>query len=113
LINFNHKDKLQICSIKANELIKWSESELKELTGYYFKVWCNPQMGRNILNFNIDETEMTEDQWEVFCKEFDSYNGYSDYNLVKLLKRVFGESEYTFKVHELEELYIIRHDKKE
>lgn len=113
LINFNSTDKLQICSVKVNELITWSELKLKELMDYNFKVWCNPHIGRNILNYNIDETEMTEDQWEAFCKEFNSYNGYSDFNLIKILKKVYGESEYTFKVHGLEEFYIIRHDKSE
>lgn len=113
MINFNTTDKLQICSVKVDKLISWTEQKLKELMNYNFKVWCNPSISRNTLSFNIDETEMTEDQWEVFCKEFNSYNGHSDYNLIKILKKLYGDCEYTFKVHGLEEFYIIRHDKSE
>lgn len=113
MISFEKGKALQVINVKVNDVILWSEIQLKALLGYEFKVWCSPHIGRNYLNYDIDETEMTDEQWRIFSNFFNISNGYNDNNLVKLLCKVFGEGEYIFKVHELDQFYIIKHVKKD
>lgn len=103
------EEALQVINVTADEIIEWSEIKLKELLGFDFKVWCNPHVGKNYLSYNIDETEMNEEQWLLFSKEFDTSDGYSDGNLKKLLTKIFGEAEYIIKLINYKEFYIIRH----
>ena len=108
MIRFNDEP-LQVINVNADEIIEWSEIKLKELLDFDFKVWCNPHVGKNYLYYNIDETEMSDEQWQTFSREFDTSDGYSDMNLKKLLVKIFGESEYIIKVTNYNEFYIIKH----
>ncbi|MFA1510013.1 hypothetical protein ACDN41_12355 [Priestia aryabhattai] len=112
MISFDSEDQLQTIKTSSNEIIKWSEQQLKNIFGFDLVVWCNPSITHNRLSFNIDETEMSLEQWQLFSKRFNTNVGYSDKNLNELLVLTFGEADYRFLVYGLNEFYIIRDTKK-
>jgi hypothetical protein len=111
MIHFEEGKDLQVINVNVDELVQWTEDTLYDMMGYEFTVFCRPTIWKNYLNYNIDETTMTERQWEDFTENLDTTHGYSDHNLINLLRKVFGEADYSYLVYELDEFYLIRHVK--
>lgn len=108
MINFNLENEIEATNVSVTDVIIWSEKKLKELLGFEFKVWCSPKISTQRLYYNIDETEMTDEQWRLFSNKFNTQDGYTDSNFTKLLNFVFGEATYLIHIKELDSFYIIR-----
>lgn len=107
-LSFNKEDEqLQIIKTNIDYAKEWSIKHLKEILGYTPVVHVYRNI--NYIDFDIDETEMSKEEFDVYCKYFrHGRNQEHQMDFEKLLTYVFGKALYVVKMIDFETLYIIR-----
>ncbi|MFJ8528500.1 hypothetical protein [Bacillus sp. NPDC094106] len=107
-VSFNQgEEHLQIIKTNIDFVKEWSTKHLEKMLSFTPVV----HVKRNIryLDFEIDETEMDYEKFQVYCKYFrHERNQEHQMDFEKLLTYVFGKALYVIKMIDFETLYIIR-----